>query len=401
MPLSPAQKRARIRLIETNLRELESDTSVNRQRSEVNGWGNQTEEDRQFARYLKTGQVSDGMHEVRAVSNTEGTQPGQIGGTGGTAGGYLVAQEFWENLQVALRAFGGTAPFYKQVLTDTGAVMPWPTVDPTTVVAAIVGEGTALTADTGSYVFGQGVLNAFAYANNPILVSRQLVNDSEFDVQEFCSARIGEQVGRAVAAHAISGTGSAQPLGINTALNAKGSAGTVGGTVNAIGGFLNLATAASVKTFASPAGATELVGNVLSPASCLAMVSAVDSAYWPNASWHMNPQQALNQHGVIDSNGRPLLNFSEGMEDGAIGSLLGFPVYTDANIPNLTASTTGGPIFGDLSKAMVQRTVRDASVLVLVERYSEFLAIGYLGYVRTDIRSNDLRSAVVAKPAAT
>jgi HK97 family phage major capsid protein len=131
------------------------------------------------------------------------------------------------------------------------------------------------------------------------------------------------------------------------------------------------------------------------------MVAAVDPAYWPNASWHMSPVQALNMHSVIDSNGRPLLNFDTGMEDGAIGKLLGFPVFTDPNIPALTASTVGGPIFGDLSRAMVMRKVRDASVLRLSERYADFLAYGFIGYQRVDIRSNDLRAAVVTKPAAT
>jgi HK97 family phage major capsid protein len=360
-----------------------------------------TPEDQAFTGYLRHGIVSPGMTEVRAVSNSEGTQPGQISGTGGTAGGYMVAQEFWNNLQIALKQYGGTAASYKQIETPTGAVMPWPTNDPTSVIAALVSEGTQLSTDSGSYVFGQGVLNAWTYATNAILVSRQLVNDSEFDVDGFLADRIGEQLGRAVAAHAISGTGSSQPLGIIPALNSKGTSGTVGSAITATGGFITLATAASVKTFANPAGATELVQNVLSPATCLAMVSAVDPAYWPNASWHMSPQQALNMHSVIDANGRPLLNFAEGMQDGAIGTLLGFPVMTDANLPALTASTTGGPVFGDLSRAMVKRTVRDGGVLRLSERYADLLAYGYIGYLRTDIRSNDLRAAVTVKPAAT
>jgi HK97 family phage major capsid protein len=217
-------------------------------------------------------------------------------------------RNFWQNLQIALKAYGGTAAAFKQIETPTGAVMPWPTNDPTAVVASLVAEGNQLSADSGSYVFGQGVLNAWTYATNPVLVSRQLVNDSEFSVDSFLAHRLGEQIGRALAVHAISGSGSSQPLGIITALNAKGAVGS------GSGGFLGLTAGTSVKTFAAPAGATELVGNVLSPASCLNMVASVDSAYWPNAAWYMSPVQALNMHGVIDSNGRPLLNFDTGME---------------------------------------------------------------------------------------
>jgi hypothetical protein len=37
----------------------------------------------------------------------------------------------------------------------------------------------------------------------------------------------------------------------------------------------------------------------------------------------------------------------------------------------------------------------------LNERYADFLAVGYLGFVRLDFRSNDLRAAVTVKAAAT
>jgi hypothetical protein len=50
---------------------------------------------------------------------------------------------------------------------------------------------------------------------------------------------------------------------------------------------------------------------------------------------------------------------------------------------------------------MVQRNVRDTGVLRLTERYADFLAYGFIGYSRVDIRSNDLRAAVTVKAAAT
>jgi hypothetical protein len=51
----------------------------------------------------------------------------------------------------------------------------------------------------------------------------------------------------------------------------------------------------------------------------------------------------------------------------------------DNNIPNLTASTVGGPVFGSLQHAMVRRIVRGAEVMRLTERYADFLAEGLLG----------------------
>ena len=37
----------------------------------------------------------------------------------------------------------------------------------------------------------------------------------------------------------------------------------------------------------------------------------------------------------------------------------------------------------------------------LVQRFADFLQVGYLGYHRVDARSKDLRGAVGVRPAAT
>jgi hypothetical protein len=50
---------------------------------------------------------------------------------------------------------------------------------------------------------------------------------------------------------------------------------------------------------------------------------------------------------------------------------------------------------------MVYRVARDTTVMRLQERYADYLAVGYIGYYRLDIRSNDLRAAVTVKAAAT
>lgn len=381
--------------------QLDQDDARKNANSDIGGYGpnGRTMEDEAFSRYLRTGDTH-GLNEVRAGTGLS-TAPTGSGQTGADNAGYQVPQGFWQQMTVALKAYGGLSNGYRLVETKSGAPMPWPTVDPTGVTATLIAQELTQMSVTSPYVFGQGTLQAWTYATPPLLASVQLLNDSEFDVDGFVAERLGEAIGRSLAAAAVSGTGSGQPLGLVTALNAKGSAGTVGGSSTASGGFVTLATAASVKTFQTPAGGTELVQNVLSPATCLAMVSAVDSAYWPECAWWMSPQQALNQHGVIDAQGRPLLNYSEGMEDGAVGSILGFPVYTDPNLPALTASTTGGPVFGSLNRAMVYRRVNDVSVMRLQDRFADYLAVGYIGFLRADFRSNDLRSAVTVKPAAT
>jgi hypothetical protein len=50
---------------------------------------------------------------------------------------------------------------------------------------------------------------------------------------------------------------------------------------------------------------------------------------------------------------------------------------------------------------MVRREVKEIRIMRLVERFADFLHVGYLGYHRVDARSNDLRGSVGVKPAAT
>jgi HK97 family phage major capsid protein len=259
------------------------------------------------------------------------------------------------------------------------------------------------------------MLNAWTVAVGPFLASLQLVEDSAFDVDQFVADRVGEAIGRSIATMAVSGTGSGQPLGIITALAAKGA------LSGASGGYYALTAGTTVKTFAASAP-TELAGNILSPVTLLGMLQGVDPAYYPGCRWYLNATQAWNLRSVVDSNGRPLINFMNGFDSDNVTSdnynknapvarLFGFPVMIDNNIPNLTASTIGGPIFGNLQNAMVKRVVRadarivantgPAQMMRLSERYADYLAIGYIGYLRADIRSNDLRGAVTVKAAAT
>lgn len=360
--------------------------------------------ERDFSAFLKNGRITPELRAAGEATNS--------------AGGFLVPPGWWQRLQIALKAYGGSAYDYTQIVTESGQPMEWATVDPTTTEAQLVGSNTttganAQTPGSGSgssganenfavgdldYVFGQGVLGAYMYTSGAQKVSIQLANDSAFDLDQFIRARVGEAHGRAQARAAITGSGSSQPLGIVPALNAKGA--VAGGS----GGFLGLTAATKIKNFGDPTGATatELNQNTLSPTTLLNMIASIDPAYRAlGAKWYMNDQQCLGLRGQTDTNGRPLLNLQDGLSEGAVGTVFGYPVKIDQSIPNLTASTAGGPVFGHLESAMVLRTVNQSGLMRLVERYAEFLQIGFIGYARWDIRSNDLRAAVTVKPAAS
>lgn len=337
-------------------------------------------ESRAWENYVRRGIVGP---ELRAAGEATGS-----------AGGFLVPQGFWQNLQVAKKAYGGVVPYFRLHETDTGALTPWPTIDATTVVGSLIAENSQIS--DVDFVFGQGQMNAYLYSSGVHKISRQMAHDSAFDVQEFIQGRVAEALGRAEAAAAISGTGSSQPLGVITALNAA--TGMTSGGVYALGAGNKVTVIANGTSFTTPTTqATELVAGALNPTSVIGVIKSVDPAYRANARWFMSDAQFQAHKLVSDGFGRPYWPTLRDAEP----TLEGYPVTVDPNIPNLAASTASGIIFGDLGTAMVVRRVRHGGLLRLEERYADFLQVGYIGFERFDFRANDLRAAVVVKPAAT
>lgn len=354
---------------------------------EIGGSSFQDSESRAFTRYLRDGIRSP---ELRAAG--EGTN---------TAGGFLVPPGWWQRLQIALKAYGGIAGDFQPLETDTGQPMVWATNNPTSTVATLVSENTQLS--NVDYVFGQGTMGAYMYSNGVQLVSLQLAQDSAFDIDSYVQNRVGEALGRALSAAAVSGTGASQPLGITTALNAGGAVSGQNG-----GGFVQLTAATGVNVYGTtgtaPAGTnyvqtTELLSGALAPQTVAKVIGSVDPAYRKlGAKWYLNDLTLQAMRNVVDGFGRPL--YTEILDDSK-PMLRGYPVVVDNNLASLTASTTAGPVFGHLPSAMVLRMVRGANVLRLDQRYADFLQIGFIGYQRWDIRSNDLRAAVTVKSAAS
>jgi HK97 family phage major capsid protein len=365
-----------------------------------------------FSRYLVTGERGLNGEQRSLLTSFAGpfdlehragpggdNGPMQTGSSTSEAG-YLVPQGFWHHLQIARKAYGGVYPHFEQVNTDTGNPMPWPTTDPTSIVAYQLTENAVVTPQ--DVVFGQGMLNAWTFVAGPFFASIQIVNDSAFSVDAFLRARIAEAIGRAQAAAAWSGTGSSQPEGLSAALTTKGAA-SIG-----TGGVYTVPAARALYTLANQGTATtELAAGIPSFQSYLDLITMVDPAYRianGDAAWYMNDLDLQHARSVTDTFGHPLWQPSVqvgGNEPGA--RIEGYPVIVDNNAPGFskTASTQGGPVFGSLTHAMVARNVRQAGVMVLRERYADYLAVAWLGFMRFDSRSNDMRAVATFKTNAT
>lgn len=349
--------------------------------------------------------------EVRSLSFGEqragaamSTNPGA--GVDGAAG-FLVPQGFWDNLQIRLKEYGGLLELMNTIPTATGAPMPWPTHDPTGQLGKYLTENTQL---TGSDLieFGQGMMHAWFITSDVILASYAIINDSAFSVDSFVTDRVGERIGRKIAAELHTGAGAASSAltGLHTSLTAYATTNAVGGQVDAVplGGYYLPAAGDTVFNLSHPSTATAaLAQGVPSWQSLINMTKSVDPAYrkMGNCRFVMNDATEGKIRSLTDGFGHPLWqpNVQVGGSTGAIGTIEGYPVAIDQNtaVVSTSASTAGGVLFGDFKRAMNVRQVQQAGTMKLTERYADFLQVGYIGYVRMDSIPNDLHAVVEYK----
>jgi HK97 family phage major capsid protein len=262
--------------------------------------------------------------------------------------------------------------------------MPWPTTDPTGIVGHIIGE--AVQDSFTDFSFGTGMLQAWTYSSGVILASYELLNDAAFDLEGFIRDRIAEAIGRALAAHLQTGSGTGQPLGIQTAL-AAASGLTSGGVYQS-----PAASGAKSNTLAGQgaSGPAKLASGIVDFNDALGMIHSIDPAYRASGrcQWVMNDTTLQMFRSLTDDYGRPL--WMPSVAGGQPDTLLNFPYTIDQNTGNVptAAATTGGLLFGDFQTAMVLRRVNQADVMRLNERYADARQVGFFGFVRQDARSD-------------
>ena len=272
-------------------------------------------------------------------------------GTTTTAGGYLVPALFRQQIILALKAFGGVREASEVIETDSGASLPWPTFDDTANVGAILAENTQVTEQDAA--FGTASLDVYMYTSKLVRVSLQLINDSGFDIDGWLPAALGERLARIQNQHFTTGTGTAQPEGIQT--NAT-------------------------------IGATGLTGTTTSVTfdSLIDLIASVDPAYRNERSAFMLRDAALaSVRKIKDSQNRPL--WEPSMQGGTPDRVLGYPVLINQDMPAMAANAKS-ILFGDFKAAYVIRDVLGIQQLRLEERYADFLQVGFLAFLRTGAR---------------
>ena len=301
-------------------------------------------EERQALLHWLRGTTASAPTEIRRYNASREARAQSVGTT--TAGGYLVAQEFGTSIEAARRAFGamlGVATVYP---TMSGADLLLPTVDETGVSGSILAENAQIS--ESAMTFGQTTISSYLYTSGLVLISQQLLQDSEFPLDTFIANALGERLGRAQNAHWTTGTGSSQPYGV-------------------------VAGAASGKAGASGQTTTVIYNDLVD------LVYSVDPAYRPNARWMLADASMAVIRKLVDSQSRPL--WEPSVQAGQPDTILGYPVVINQSVATMAASAKS-ILFGDFSRYII----RDVSGIQLVrmdERYADYLQVGFYAFQRT------------------
>lgn len=304
--------------------------------------------DAAFTAYLRSGKENADIQELRNAQS-EGTS---------TEGGYLVPESFRQKLVDKMKAYGGIANEAEELVTSDGRNLPWPTLDDTANTGEIVDEGGTFTGGA-DLVFGEANLGAWSYMTGgtggvPLRVSKELVQDSAFDITGLVTSKLGIRMGRIQASHLVSGNGVKQPKGLVHGLTGTGS-----------------------------------IASTFVYADFVNWVHAIDPAYRnPGCVWAMNDASLKTIRKILDSTNRPLLKGVDerALETDAGGtSILGYRVVIDQGFSDIAANaTTNWGAFGDLREGYVVRRVRDIELLVNPWERMANRQITYSAWARMD-----------------
>jgi HK97 family phage major capsid protein len=266
-----------------------------------------------------------------------------------SAGGYTVAPLFEAELLVAMKAFGGMRTVARVITTDTGATLPWPTMDDSANVATILGtENTSVGTGT-DLAFGQTSLGAFTYVSGALPVSVQLLQDSVFDFDSLVRNAIAVRFARKQNADFTTGAGTTLPFGV-VSRAASGKVGLTGQTLSVI--------------------YDDLVD----------LFHSVDPAYRANARFMMHDSSVQVVRKLKDSQGHPL--WQPSLTAGAPDTLIGVPVVVNQQMAVMGVNAKS-ILFGDFSNYIIRDTL-GLQMMVLRERYADLLQVAWIAYMRSD-----------------
>lgn len=321
-----------------------------------------------FGNYMRGGLDRCSMEQRQMlIANFDSSPELRAQGIGtNSAGGYLVPPGFRTVLQETMKAYGGLLNYANVIDTDSGQPLQWPTVDDTGNVGAILAENTQISQQ--DVAFGTMTIGAYVYTSKAVLVSLQLLNDSVFNINQKLPELLGERIGRATAAHFITGTGTGQPEGVATNV-------TVG------------VTGATGQTL------TVTYDNLID------LEHSIDPAYRDdNLRWLMNDATLKVIRKVKDTQGRPI--WLPVPTPGFPATINGIPYAIDQGMA-VPGANNISIILGNFRRGYLIRQVQGVQMMRLAERWADYLQVGFFGFSRLDAKPVDANAMRAYKHSAT
>jgi len=324
---------------------------------------------RAFSNLLRAGERlnADDRQTLDAINSGAGIPGGgfrnAMSTTVGTQGGDLVPQGFSDQLEEAKKWFGGIDGTVERFPTGTGNTMPWPTINDTTNSGRIIGENVQMIET--DFVFNTVTFSAYIGSSDLILIPLALIQDSYFDIDGLAAKLLGIRLGRLFNKKCTVGTGTNEPTGIVTAAVASGNV------------FQLL-----------PGNTAAIAYNNL-----VDLQHSVDPAYRenPSSKFMMSDTMLKLIKKMVDGNNRPLwqpgltASFQIGADviGGNKPKILEneYVINQDMAIP---AASAYSMLYGDMSTYKVREVAGGTTVLVLRERYADYLQVGMTAFQRFD-----------------
>ena len=269
----------------------------------------------------------------------------QRAGITGLTAGVIVPETLADNIEIALKAYGGMFEAGTLLTTSKGGDLIMPTVNNTDAKATVVAEYNQSTKSAPS--FGSEILKAYTYRTPIVPVSMELLQDSAFDLESLLSNLLAESFGRGINEDLTIGSGTGKPKGI-----------------------VNWATASDAK----PAATAITLDDIID------LIRGVDSAYAQRGKFMFNRNTLWSLVKIKDTTGRYI--WQEGAKDGTPPTVFGKNYILNDDIDDIAAGKAS-VLFGDFSKYKI-RMVKSFRVIRLNELLAEYLSIGLFGFARMD-----------------
>lgn len=322
---------------------------------------------RAFSKYLRLGENRLPAEDRQVLSGFSAELPAEVRNamstTTGSQGGYLVPSGFSGMLEEAKKWFGGIEGTVEKFTTGSGNPFPWPTVNDTANKGRIIGQNVQ-NIET-DLVFGQVTFNAYIGSSDLVLVPLALTEDSYFDMDALVAKLLGIRLGRLFNNKCTVGSGTAEPTGIVNAAVAAGNVLQLGAGNTASIAYANLVD----------------------------LQHSVDPAYRENpaSKWMFSDTVLKVLKKLVDGQSRPLwqpgltASFQMGaaVMTGSKPKILEneYVVNQDMAVPAANAYSV---LFGDMSTFKAREVAGGTTLLVLRERYADYLQVGFLAFQRFD-----------------